>query len=83
LAAFDYFSGLPRACRDRDHQGHHDLHHGVRSRDRHSLEVGGWGKVFSAVPPEKLLLPDNLGAYTGYGTLFLGSAMALFSIPIR
>ncbi len=33
------------------------------------------------MPPDKLLLPDNLGAYTGYATLFLGSAMALFLYP--
>src|ERR1700688_2966460 len=45
------------------------------------LEVGGWGNVFSAVPPENLLLADNFGAYTGYATLFLGSAMALFLYP--
>jgi SSS family solute:Na+ symporter len=44
-------------------------------------ELGGWGNIFAAVPPEKLLLPDNLGSYTGYATLFLGSAMALFLYP--
>jgi SSS family solute:Na+ symporter len=33
------------------------------------------------VPPERLLLPDNFGSYTGYATLFLGSAMALFLYP--
>jgi solute:Na+ symporter, SSS family len=45
------------------------------------LQLGGWGNVFSAVPPEKLLLADNLGAYTGYASLFIGSAMALFLYP--
>lgn len=44
-------------------------------------QLGGWANVFAAVPPEKLLLPDNFGAFTGYSTLFLGSAMALFLYP--
>jgi SSS family solute:Na+ symporter len=49
------------------------------------LELGGYGKIFAAVPPQKLLLappkPDNLGAYSAYATLALGSAFALFLYP--
>jgi len=41
--------------------------------------------VFSAVPPEKLLLalpgPNSTGAYGAYATLALGSALALFLYP--
>src|SRR5215510_10654865 len=32
--------------------------------------VGGWETIFSSVPPERLLLPDNFGSYAGYATLF-------------
>jgi solute:Na+ symporter, SSS family len=45
------------------------------------VQLGGWGKIFAAVPPNKLLLDHNFGAYTGYSTLFLGSALALFLYP--
>ncbi|WP_210209862.1 monocarboxylate uptake permease MctP [Pseudolabrys taiwanensis] len=49
------------------------------------IEIGGFGKVFSAVPPEKLLLampgPNSTGAYGAYATLALGSALALFLYP--
>jgi SSS family solute:Na+ symporter len=44
-------------------------------------ELGGWSAIFAAVPKEKLLLPDTIGSYTGYATLFMGSAMALFLYP--
>ena len=48
-------------------------------------ELGGFGKVFSAVPASKLLLavpgPNTTGSYSGYATLALGSALALFLYP--
>ncbi|MGH6865974.1 MAG: monocarboxylate uptake permease MctP [Methyloceanibacter sp.] len=48
-------------------------------------ELGGYGKIFASVPPEKLLLKppsgDSLGAYSAYFTLALGSALALFLYP--
>ncbi len=48
-------------------------------------ELGGFGAIFAKVPPAKLLLavpPANSGgAYSGYITLALGSAMALFLYP--
>ncbi|MDP9087847.1 MAG: sodium:solute symporter [Pseudomonadota bacterium] len=48
-------------------------------------ELGGFGKIFSAVPPQKLLLavpgPNTTGSYSGYATLALGSALALFLYP--
>jgi SSS family solute:Na+ symporter len=81
LAAFDYFSGLraPAAIAIiKDIMIYITVFAAVIVIP---MEVGGWGKVFAAVPPEKLLLPDNLGSYTGYATLFLGSAMALFLYP--
>jgi SSS family solute:Na+ symporter len=81
LAAFDYFSGLraPAAIAIiKDIMIYITVFAAVIVIP---LEVGGWSKVFSAVPPEKLLLADNFGAYTGYATLFLGSAMALFLYP--
>ncbi|HEY4266093.1 MAG TPA: sodium:solute symporter [Micropepsaceae bacterium] len=81
LAAFDYFSGLraPAAIAIiKDIMIYITVFAAVIVIP---LEVGGWSKVFAAVPPEKLLLPDNLGSYTGYATLFLGSAMALFLYP--
>lgn len=47
--------------------------------------LGGFGHIFAAVPPEKLILaapkPGNLGAYSAYATLALGSALALFLYP--
>ncbi len=49
------------------------------------IELGGFGKIFAAVPPAKLLLatpgPDTTGAYGVYATLALGSALALFLYP--
>jgi SSS family solute:Na+ symporter len=49
------------------------------------LHVGGYGKIFAAVPPAKLLLAappaGSWGAYSAYATLALGSAMALFLYP--
>jgi solute:Na+ symporter, SSS family len=49
------------------------------------VAMGGYGKVFSAVPPQKLILamppPGSWGAYGAYATLALGSALALFLYP--
>ena len=49
------------------------------------IQLGGFGKIFAAVPPEKLLLSvpgaDSTGAYGAYATLALGSALALFLYP--
>jgi SSS family solute:Na+ symporter len=49
------------------------------------MELGGFGAIFAKISPEKLLLalpkPGSSGAYTGYATLALGSAMALFLYP--
>jgi SSS family solute:Na+ symporter len=43
------------------------------------LKLGGYGAVFDAVPPKKLLLaPEQFPAYS---TLALGSALALFLYP--
>jgi SSS family solute:Na+ symporter len=48
-------------------------------------KLGGYGKIFDAVPPAKLLLtPPNgqsLGQYSAYPTMALGSALALFLYP--
>lgn len=48
-------------------------------------ELGGYGAIFSKVPPEKLLLTEpagqSLGMFSAYATLALGSAMALFLYP--
>jgi len=48
-------------------------------------ELGGFGAIFAKVNPAKLLLTTppagSSGAYTGYATLALGSAMALFLYP--
>jgi SSS family solute:Na+ symporter len=43
------------------------------------MKLGGYGKVFDAVPPQKLLLAPE--QYTAYSTLALGSALALFLYP--
>jgi solute:Na+ symporter, SSS family len=49
------------------------------------IELGGFGKMFAAIPPTKLLLAapkdGNLGQYSAYATLALGSAFALFLYP--
>jgi SSS family solute:Na+ symporter len=49
------------------------------------LHLGGWGKIFAAVPAAKLTLPvpgaHTLGSYGAYATLALGSALALFLYP--
>src|SRR5580658_5248538 len=48
-------------------------------------ELGGFGKIFAAVPAQKLLLappgPHTTGSYGAYATLALGSALALFLYP--
>ena len=49
------------------------------------IQLGGFGEVFSKIPPAKLLLPpppaNSTGAYGAYATLALGSALALFLYP--
>ena len=49
------------------------------------MELGGFGKIFAAVPAPKLLLAvpgaNTTGAYSAYATLALGSAFALFLYP--
>jgi SSS family solute:Na+ symporter len=49
------------------------------------IQLGGFGKIFAAVPESKLLLaapgPGTTGAYSAYATLALGSALALFLYP--
>jgi solute:Na+ symporter, SSS family len=49
------------------------------------IELGGFGKIFAAVPSAKLLLPapgaHTTGAYGAYATLALGSALALLLYP--
>jgi solute:Na+ symporter, SSS family len=48
-------------------------------------QLGGFGPIFAAVPPAKLLLAtpqgQTTGAYGVYATLALGSALALFLYP--
>jgi SSS family solute:Na+ symporter len=49
------------------------------------IQLGGFGKIFAAVPPAQLLLKVPEGATTGaygtYATLALGSALALLLYP--
>jgi solute:Na+ symporter, SSS family len=49
------------------------------------VQLGGFGKIFASVPPDKLLLAvpgaHSTGAYGAYATLALGSALALFLYP--
>lgn len=49
------------------------------------IQLGGYDKVFAAVPPSKLLLPHpgvgTLGSFSAYATLAFGSAWALFLYP--
>ena len=48
-------------------------------------KLGGYGAVFAAVPPEKVILepprPGTLGQFSAYATLAFGSALALFLYP--
>jgi SSS family solute:Na+ symporter len=49
------------------------------------MQLGGFAKIFAAIPPAKVLLavpgPHTTGAYGAYATLALGSALALFLYP--
>jgi SSS family solute:Na+ symporter len=49
------------------------------------LELGGYARIFAAVPPAKLLLAapkgPTFGNYSAYATLAFGSALALFLYP--
>jgi SSS family solute:Na+ symporter len=49
------------------------------------IQLGGFAKIFAAVPAKQLLLappgPHSTGSYSGYATLALGSALALFLYP--
>ncbi|HEV2189266.1 MAG TPA: sodium:solute symporter [Stellaceae bacterium] len=49
------------------------------------IQLGGYDKIFAAIPAAKLLLPPptstTLIPYSGYWTLALGSALALFLYP--
>jgi SSS family solute:Na+ symporter len=49
------------------------------------IQLGGFAKIFAAVPASKLLLAapgaNTTGAYSAYATLALGSALALFLYP--
>jgi SSS family solute:Na+ symporter len=49
------------------------------------MQLGGFGKIFAAVPHEKVLLAmpgaNTTGAYGAYATLALGSALALLLYP--
>jgi solute:Na+ symporter, SSS family len=49
------------------------------------IKLGGYGAIFAAVPPAKLLLPPAMAGsvlpYSAYFTLALGSALALFLYP--
>jgi solute:Na+ symporter, SSS family len=49
------------------------------------IQLGGFAKIFAAVPPAKMLLAtpgaSTTGAYSAYVTLALGSALALFLYP--
>jgi SSS family solute:Na+ symporter len=49
------------------------------------IQLGGYGNIFAAVSPDKLILAppgaNTIGAYGSYATLALGSALALFIYP--
>ncbi|HKV96219.1 MAG TPA: sodium:solute symporter [Gammaproteobacteria bacterium] len=49
------------------------------------MQLGGYGHIFAAIPEAKLFLKPpaggNLGSYSAYATLALGSALALFLYP--
>lgn len=48
-------------------------------------QLGGFGKIFAAIPAAKTLLAvppaGSLGAYSAFATLAFGSALALFAYP--
>jgi len=48
-------------------------------------KLGGYGRIFAAVPPSKLLLTaptaNDVGQYSEYPSLAFGSALALFLYP--
>lgn len=48
-------------------------------------QLGGYAKIFAAIPPEKLLLKapgaNDFGQFSAYLTTAIGSAMALFLYP--
>jgi solute:Na+ symporter, SSS family len=43
------------------------------------IKLGGFGQIFAAVPPQRLLLSPQ--QYVSFSTLALGSALALFMYP--
>lgn len=49
------------------------------------LKLGGYGRMFAAIPASKLILAappaQSMGSYSAYATLALGSAFALFLYP--
>jgi len=49
------------------------------------IRLGGYAKIFDAVPPQKLILtppgPHDFGQYSAFSSLALGSALALFLYP--
>jgi SSS family solute:Na+ symporter len=49
------------------------------------MKLGGYGAIFHAIPPAKLLLAvppaGSMGSFSAYATLALGSACALFLYP--
>src|SRR5690606_22766875 len=48
-------------------------------------KLGGYGAIFDAVPPDKIILPpapdNSLGPQFAYATLALGGALGLFLYP--
>ncbi|MBV9734942.1 MAG: sodium:solute symporter [Acidisphaera sp.] len=49
------------------------------------MQLGGFGAIFAKIPAAKLTLPvpppGTMGLYSGYATLAIGSAFALFLYP--
>ena len=49
------------------------------------MQLGGYAHIFASIPSDKLLLKppagNNIGTYSAYATLALGSALALFLYP--
>ncbi|SHH07972.1 monocarboxylate uptake permease MctP [Bradyrhizobium erythrophlei] len=49
------------------------------------IQLGGFGRIFAAVPSAKILLAapgaNTTGAYSAYATLALGSGLAIFLYP--